>query len=86
MWIPLSVGCQSHTISLKLSLCEPCVGINVFWINVLKTLPVLLPASRWLPAGPAFPVYWLASVQRHAAVQTLHSAAGQTTGKVAGAV
>lgn len=48
--------------------------------------PVLLSASRWLPAGPTFPVHWLAGVQRYAAVQTLHPAAGQTTGQVAGAV
>ncbi len=81
MWILLTMGCQSYTISSTLSLVW-----NVFWINVLKTPPDFLPASRRLPAGPAFPIYWLASVQRHAAVQTLYSAAGQTTGQVAGAV
>ncbi len=81
VWILLTMGCQSYTISSTLSLVW-----NVFWINVLKTPPDFLPASRRLPAGPAFPIYWLASVQRHAAVQTLYSAAGQTTGQVAGAV
>lgn len=60
-------------------------NIKCLWIKI-HTSCVLLPASGRLPAGPAFPVHWLASVQRHAAVQALHPAAGQTIGQMAGAV
>lgn len=45
-----------------------------------------LSASGWLPPGAALSVHWLAGLQGHTSLQTLHPPVGAEVGQVAGAV
>lgn len=41
---------------------------------------IFSPATGWLPPGAALSVHWLAGLQGHASVETIHPPVGQEVG------
>ncbi len=75
---PLLYSPSKHSIGLTEVMVAMVIKILIF--------TPLSSAPRWLPPGAALSVHWLAGLQRHASLQTLHSSVGQEVGQVAGAV